>query len=284
MFIHEPKQKRTPIQNFRKATLIKDEVDNYKVYRFDQFSMKKYISLHKNHASVINFQKNDILQDLNQSCICEECGGRIAKQRIMMIDYLDSKQMIGSQKQSYSPPSLNRHSVMDSSIFGSQQISERQMMFSFKNRIRRSIKPVLQVIQAQNMMKKMVNNNNQDRARRSLQSIDKPDNLFDKVEIKIKSQMRRSINNSPINFRTRTDASTYLYPLLTKPKLLQTQQIIHKPDFQIIIKKQPQLLLKSEKLNQIKTLQQRLLLTYLKKSSSQQNSVKINNFKLKFKN
>ncbi|CAD8155123.1 unnamed protein product [Paramecium pentaurelia] len=282
MINQQPLQKRTPISNVRKATLIKDEVDNYKVYRFELFSMKKNISLHKNHASAINFQKNDILQDLNQSCICEECGGRIAKQRIMMIDHLDSKQMIGSQKQSYSPPSQNRHSVIDSSLLGSQQISDRQMMFSLKKSQRRSIKPVLQVIQAQNMMKKMVNSN-QLQARRSLQSIENPEPLFEKVQIKLKSQFRRSINNSPIQIRTRTDASTYLFPLLAKSKTQQKQLVNQKPDFQIVIKKQPQLL-KSEKLNQIKTLQQRLLLTYLKKSQSQQNSDKINILKYKLKN
>ncbi|CAD8067477.1 unnamed protein product [Paramecium sonneborni] len=283
MIIHEPTTKRTPIPNIRKATLIKDEVDNYKVYRFDQFSLKKNISLHKNQASVINFQKNNILQDLNQSCICEECGGRIAKQKILMNDYLDSKQMIGSQKQTYSPPSINRHSMVESSLLGSQLISERQMKFSLKESVRRSTKPVLQVIQAQNMMKKIVNDSIQVKTRRSLQSIEKQDNLYDKVQIKLKSQMMRSNNNSTIQIRTRTDASTYLLPLLTKSKMQQTQQIIHKYDSQIILKKQTQLL-KSEKINQIKPLHQRLLLTYLKRTTSQLNSVKIFNLKSKLKN
>ena len=35
MIIDESLKKRTPIHNLRKATLIKDEVDNYKVYRFE---------------------------------------------------------------------------------------------------------------------------------------------------------------------------------------------------------------------------------------------------------
>ncbi|CAD8148882.1 unnamed protein product [Paramecium octaurelia] len=282
MITHQPLQKRTPFSNVRKATLIKDEVDNYKVYRFELFSTKKNISLHKNHASAINFQQNDIVQDLNQSCVCEECGGRIAKQGIMMIDQSDSKQILASQKQSYSPPSQNRHSVIDSSLLGSQQFTDRQMMFSLKKSVRKSIKPVLQVIQAQNMMKKMVNDN-QIQARRSLQTIEKSEPLFEKVQIKLKSQFRRSINNSPIQIRTRTDASTYLFPILAKPITQQKQLVNSKSDFHIVIKKQPQLL-KSEKLNQVKTLQQRLLLTYLKKSTSQQNQEKTNILKSKLKN
>ena len=52
MINDESHKNRTPIPNIRKATLIKDVVDNYKVYRFDLFSLKSiYLILKRKYQS-----------------------------------------------------------------------------------------------------------------------------------------------------------------------------------------------------------------------------------------
>ncbi|CAD8060882.1 unnamed protein product [Paramecium sonneborni] len=292
-------------QLFHKRISISNYQNNYKIYRFDKCFTKRCKSLFKNFTIPFQLINQFDNQQLISSCECLDCGGKVKKKIIICKkELIESPQSNIKSKFPASPqlsiqPQNMRPSNRDLSLIGSSAhlsiifylfLCEKQSKQSIKKSNRVSILPVIQLIKAQNLMKKIsVTRRFEKDTKISTQN----DSLFNKIqqkmitskdqdhnklksvlEIEIKNK-KEVVNNQYMHTRIKTEASNYYFALNNNKKSILNNipnlshlENIKKNSLSNLESKTPRILLsRSEKYNQKQSLSQRLMCTYLKKQN-----------------
>ncbi|CAD8087310.1 unnamed protein product [Paramecium sonneborni] len=316
---HQMDQGKTLNQLFYKRVSVQDNENNYKLFGFNKYYKKRWKSLLKNFAMPCEQIYYFDHQELNQSCDCSECGGKV-KKKILICKKEIRDNKFSAIKQRY--PASPNQTFKQGSKFNwiiiclyqyniNQFLCDKLQKQIVQRSARESLIPVIQLIQAQNLMKKISRTNKIEQDLKSKLN-QQTEILFNKVQkqmiernqimvgkdIEINFEKnketvktlerdlmkKKSIKQSPnvAQFRIKTDISSYYFANQQKKSIFNIPNINQlenkkKDSLSILESKTPRVFIRSEKFNIKQPLTQRLLCTYLKKSNS--NSKQLNNKK-----
>ncbi|CAD8061081.1 unnamed protein product [Paramecium primaurelia] len=291
---------------FYKRISFQNNENNYKLFGFDKCFKKRWKSLFKNFA--LPFQQINYFdtKELNQSCHCNECGGKVKKKILINKRELKDNQF-SAIKQRYpaSPHSTFKQGsefnwfISTFQYYINQFLCDKHQKQIIQRSARESLIPVIQLIQAQNLMKKISRTHKIEQDLKSKINI-QTESLFNKVQKKIDDKeqgkfveiqiqkpkdidiikqrdllKKKSIKQSPnsIQYRIKTDVSSYYFANQQKKQIfnlpnLSNLENLKKNSLSNFESKTPRMLIRSDKFNLKQPLTQRLLATYLKKSNS----------------
>ncbi|CAD8067277.1 unnamed protein product [Paramecium primaurelia] len=296
-----------------KRVQIKNSGNNSQLFGFDKCYKKRWRSLFKNFTIPYQQIHHYGTKELNYSCDCNECGGKVKKKILICKKELRDYQFSPLNQRSRALPKLSiqpqtvRLLKKDKSLIGSSPHFSIFLInfyvINIRNKLPREI-PVIQLIKAQNLMKKIsrpnkiefdlkikmnqqtecqlsklqknINENNQilGKSNENLMQMFKEIDIIKQRDLLKNKSFKQSSNR--LHYRIKTDVSTYYFPNQSKNQIyipnlshLENQK---KNSLSIFESKTSRVLIRSEKFNLKQSLTQRLLSTYLKKSISNNNS------------
>ncbi|CAD8161982.1 unnamed protein product [Paramecium pentaurelia] len=294
---------------YYKRVQIKNSGNNSKLFGFDKCYKKRWRSLFKNFTIPYQQIHHYGNKELNQSCDCNECGGKVKKKILICKKELRDYQFSPLNQRSLASPNQTAQKrqkfnwlITSFQYFFNQFLCDKYQKQIAQRSAKESQIPVIQLIKAQNLMKKISRTNKFDlkikmnqqtesqlsKQQKNINENEKilgksNENLIQKFkEIDIIKQRdllkNKSFKQSSncLHQRIKTDVSTYYFPNQSKNQIyipnLNNLENLKKNSLSIFESKTSRVLIRSEKFNLKQSLTQRLLSTYLKKSIGNNNS------------